>query len=101
MTGEESPTGVNGSCSPIIKHKDGRLNLNYNAYRYEKKENKIPAPIMHRMITQIGMPLAVVCCSPEVPIWGIACGVLSAGATGIIVWHFGHFTASELIRLRQ
>ena len=29
MTGEESPTGVNASCSPIIKHKDGRLNLNY------------------------------------------------------------------------
>jgi hypothetical protein len=29
VTGEESPTGVNASCSPIIKHKDGRLNLNY------------------------------------------------------------------------
>jgi hypothetical protein len=29
VTGEDRPTGVNASCSPIIKHKDRRLNLNY------------------------------------------------------------------------
>ena len=29
VIGEESPTGVNASCSPIIQHKDERLDLNY------------------------------------------------------------------------